>query len=195
MSQIKFLSYLNQKGITPTEYASLYVLTQNVSIGDGYNVDYDHLYNQGFLSRKDGKWIPTNKTKNMVKFTSSLFNNDVKEKEYDENTLNRLVDKLQEVYPKKTPEGRSIRSNKKDVKDRLIRFFMAYSYSYTTVVEAVTRYLDEQINSTDNGKYLRELRYLILKGTESKLADYCQDVLDNPVIQTSNVVDHRFKEL
>lgn len=195
MSQIKFLSYISTKGITPTEYASLYLLTQNVSIGKGYDVDFDHLYNEGFVSRKDGNWIPTNKTKNMVKFTASLFINDKNEKAHDEGELNKLIDKLQEVYPKKNPQGRSIRSNTKDVKARLFKFFTAYDYSIPVVIEAVTRYLDEQLNSADNGKYLRELRYFIMKGTESKLADYCQDVVDNPVVNKAQAVDHRFNEL
>lgn len=195
MSQIKFLSYLKQKRITPTEYAALYVLTQKINIGDGYDVDCDHLYNEGFLSRKDGNWIPTNKTKNMMKFITSFFMNDKNEKAHDQDVLNKLIDKLQEVYPKKTPQGRSIRSNTKDVKNRLFKFFTAHDYSTDVILEAVTRYLNEQLNSIDNGKYLRELRYFIMKGTESKLADYCQDVVDNPISNNKQIVDHRFNEL
>jgi len=195
MSQVKFLSYLVSKNLSPDEYAALYCITKKISIGPGYSVNYDSLYNEGFLSRKDSEWIPTNKTKNTIKFVESLFINDKNEKAHDEDTLNDLINKLQEVYPKKNPEGRSIRSNTKDVKNRLFKFLTAHDYSTDVILEAVTRYLKEQLNSADNGKYLRELRYFIMKGTESKLADYCQDVIENPVINKSNVTDHRFNEL
>lgn len=196
MSQIKFFSYLQSKKISPTQYSMLYQIAEEVTIGRPYNVDLNALYDNGFLTRKDGQWKATVKTKNIIKYVESLFINDNNKKAHDEKSLDKLVNKLREIYPHKIPSGkRVIRSNAKEVKDRLGKFFRAYDYDYTVVVEALTRYVDEQVNSENNGEYLKRLNYFIMKGTESLLADYCQEVIDNPIINKNAILDHRFKEL
>ena len=195
MSQVKFLSYLVSKNLSPDEYAALYCITKKVNIGPGYSVNYDSLYNEGYLSKKDGNWIPTNKSKNVVKFVESLFLADKNEKAHDKDTINDLVNKLQEIYPKKNSHGRSTRSNPREVKDRLLKFLTRYDYSTDVILEAVKRYIKSQLNSSSNGFYLKELRYFIIDRNESKLADWCLDVTETPVINENNVTDHRFKEL
>lgn len=196
MSQVKFFSYLQSKKLSPTQYSSLYQISEGISIGEPYNVDLNALYNNGFLTRVDGQWKATVKTKNIVKYVESLFINDNNKQVHNEESLNELVNKLRDIYPHKIPSGkRVIRSNAKEVKDRLSKFFRAYDYDYTVVVEALIRYVDEQVNSENNGEYLKRLNYFIMKGTESLLADYCQEVIDNPIVNKNTVLDHRFKEL
>ena len=195
MSEVKLFAYIDAKKINLLEYAALYSLKHSIQIGSGYNVDFDRLYNEGFLSKKEGRWILTSKSNTLLKFTSSLFNDQQVSKEVDTNKLDSLIKECSSIYPTKTPDGRRIASNSKDVKAKLTRFFMNYDYEYETIIEAVKRYLDEHLNSESNGKYLMGLRYFILKGTESKLADYCEDVIENPIINRSNVIDHRFNEL
>ena len=90
------------------------------------------------------------------------------------STLTELVTKLQELFPKeRKPDSNGVpkyayRGNKRDVTERLQKFFKLYGqYSYDDVLECTRRYVESfKYDKT----YMKILPYFIMKDGESQLA-------------------------
>lgn len=90
------------------------------------------------------------------------------------STLTELVTKLQELFPKeRKPDSNGVpkyayRGNKRDVTERLQKFFKLYGqYSYDDVLECARRYVESfKYDKT----YMKILPYFIMKDGESQLA-------------------------
>ena len=88
--------------------------------------------------------------------------------------LDELVTKLQELFPKeRKPDSNGVpkyayRGNKRDVTERLQKFFKLYGqYSYDDVLECTRRYVESfKYDKT----YMKILPYFIMKDGESQLA-------------------------
>lgn len=89
-------------------------------------------------------------------------------------SIEELVVKLQELFPKeKKPDSNGVpkyayRGNKRDVTERLQKFFKLYGqYSYDDVLECTRRYVESfKYDKT----YMKILPYFIMKDGESQLA-------------------------
>ena len=88
--------------------------------------------------------------------------------------LDELVDKLRELFPKeRKPDARGVpkyayRGNKRDVTERLQKFFKLYGqYSYDDIYKCTKRYVESfKYDKT----YMKVLSYYIMKDGESQLA-------------------------
>ena len=100
------------------------------------------------------------------------------------STLTELVTKLQELFPKeRKPDSHGIpkyayRGNKRDVTERLQKFFKLYGqYSYDDVLECTRRYVESfKYDKT----YMKILPYFIMKDGESQLATELENMDDTP---------------
>lgn len=100
------------------------------------------------------------------------------------STLTELVTKLQELFPKeRKPDSNGVpkyayRGNKRDVTERLQKFFKLYGqYSYDDVLECTRRYVESfKYDKT----YMKILPYFIMKDGESQLATELENMDDTP---------------
>ena len=98
--------------------------------------------------------------------------------------LTVLVEKLQELFPKeRKPDSNGVpkyayRGNKRDVTERLQKFFKLYGkYSYDDVLECTRRYVESfKYDKT----YMKILPYFIMKDGESQLATELENMDDTP---------------
>lgn len=92
--------------------------------------------------------------------------------------LDELVNKLQELFPKERMNDRyAYRGNKRDVTERLQKFFKLYGqYSYDDVLECTKRYV-ERFKYDRTG--MRILPYFIMKKTDDGLKSDLATELDN----------------
>lgn len=80
-----------------------------------------------------------------------------------------------ELFPKqKAGSGKYMRGNIKNVETNFKWFFKNYNYTWEIIIEATSRYLDQQFK--ENYKYTRTSMYFIKKDDKSDLADWCEIV-------------------
>jgi len=104
-----------------------------------------------------------------------------------EDFLNR-VNEYREAWPKKRlPSGELARQSVQELKDKFVWFFKTYpEYDWDLVLDATDYY--NIIYEKKGHMYMVTSSYFIkktnpqTKETTSKLADYCQQILDNPEI-------------
>lgn len=180
MSQMKFLSYLTGKKLTPDEYYILYSITLDVTINASIKVDMDSLHQRNFLIRAGSKWEPTRKTKEVLKYVDSLFKEETQRNQrskYSAQTLEKLAVFINQTFPKETSDGRQLRTNKTDLKQKLRQFFLKYKdYQPIDVANAVERYVEHQ--GAINDKLLMKSGNFILKHGNSELASWCEPIND-----------------
>lgn len=100
------------------------------------------------------------------------------------SSIEQLTTKLQELFPKeRKPDANGVpkyayRGNKRDVTERLQKFFKLYGqYSYDDVLECTRRYVESfKYNKT----YMKILPYYIIKDGESTLATELENMDDTP---------------
>ena len=99
------------------------------------------------------------------------------------SSLDELVNKLQELFPKERKldsHGQprySYRGNKRDVTERLQKFFKLYGkYSYDDVLECTKRYVERFKYDKTN---MRLLPYFIMKTVDGELVSDLATELDN----------------
>ena len=106
------------------------------------------------------------------------------------STLTELVTKLQELFPKeRKPDSHGVpkyayRGNKRDVTERLQKFFKLYGqYSYDDVLECTRRYVESfKYDKT----YMKILPYFIMKDGESQLATELENMDCDESKETNN---------
>lgn len=102
-----------------------------------------------------------------------------------------LVDKIQEyreLFPKgKLPSGQLARQSVEELKQKFVWFFKTYpEYDWNLVLDA-TEYYNAVFKKKGyqfmvTSSYFIKKTNTISKEVTSKLADYCQEILDNPRI-------------
>lgn len=98
------------------------------------------------------------------------------------------VNEYREAWPKKRlPSGELARQSAQELKDKFVWFFKTYpEYDWDLVLDATDYY--NIIYERKRYQYMVTSSYFIKKSnpqtkeTTSKLADYCQELLDNPKI-------------
>ena len=104
-----------------------------------------------------------------------------------DNFLERIAE-YRTYFPEgKLPHGEPARQSMQELKDKFVWFFKTYpELSWDVVLEAAKYYVF--CKSRENMMYMSTSSYFIkkrdpyTKETTSKLADYCQMILDNPEI-------------
>lgn len=99
------------------------------------------------------------------------------------------VNEYREMFPKgKIPSGELARQSVKELQDKFVWFFKTYpEYDWDVVLDATEYYVDTFRKK--NYLYMATSSYfikktLVTKETMSKLADYCQQIIDNPQLLT-----------
>lgn len=108
--------------------------------------------------------------------------------------LDELVTKLQELFPKERKLDANgvpkyaYRGNKRDVTERLQKFFKLYGqYSYDDVLECTKRYVD---SFKYDRTYMKILPYYIIKDGESTLATELENMDCNDTTTTNNDLNY-----
>lgn len=95
------------------------------------------------------------------------------------------VNEYREIFPKgKLPSGELARQSVKELQDKFVWFFKTYpEYDWDLVLDATEYYVDTFAKK--NYMYMATSSYFIkktmtTKEVKCKLADYCQEIIDNP---------------
>ncbi len=101
------------------------------------------------------------------------------------------IKEYREIFPsKRLPSGQLARQSAEELKQKFIWFFKTYpEYDWDLVLDATDYY--NAVFEKKGYMYMATSSYFIKKTdptskeTTSKLADYCQEILDNPKILES----------
>lgn len=107
--------------------------------------------------------------------------------------MNERIKEYREIWPsKRLPSGELARQSGQELKDKFVWFFKNYpEYDWDLILDATDYY--NEVYKRKNYMYMVTSSYFIkktnpqTKEVSSKLADYCQEILDNPNILNSNV--------
>ena len=100
--------------------------------------------------------------------------------------FNEKITEYRDIWPsKRLPSGELARQSSQELKDKFIWFFKTYpEYDWDLVLDATDYYND--VFKKKNYMYMATSSYFIkktnttTKEVSSKLADYCQEIMDNP---------------
>jgi hypothetical protein len=100
--------------------------------------------------------------------------------------MNDRIKEYREIWPaKRLPSGELARQSTQELKDKFVWFFKTYpEYDWDLVLDATDYY--NEVFKKKNYMYMATSSYFIkktnttTKEVSSKLADYCQEILDNP---------------
>jgi hypothetical protein len=105
--------------------------------------------------------------------------------------MNDRIKEYREIWPsKRLPHGQLARQSNQELKDKFVWFFKNYpEYDWDLILDA-TDYYNEVFKKKDylymatSSNFIKKTE--VTKEVSSKLADYCQEILDNPNILNSN---------
>ena len=100
--------------------------------------------------------------------------------------FNEKITEYRDIWPsKRLPSGELARQSTQELKDKFVWFFKTYpEYDWDLVLDATDYYND--VFKKKNYMYMATSSYFIkktnttTKEVSSKLADYCQEIMDNP---------------
>ena len=106
--------------------------------------------------------------------------------------MNDRIKEYREIWPaKRLPHGQLARQSNQELKDKFVWFFKNYpEYDWDLILDA-TDYYNEVFKKKDylymatSSNFIKKTE--VTKEVSSKLADYCQEILDNPSILNSNI--------
>jgi len=106
--------------------------------------------------------------------------------------MNDRIKEYRETWPaKRLPHGQLARQSNQELKDKFVWFFKTYpEYDWDLILDA-TDYYNEVFKKKDylymatSSNFIKKTE--VTKEVSSKLADYCQEILDNPNILNSNI--------
>lgn len=94
------------------------------------------------------------------------------------NNLHDIAEKIRDIFPKGVKSGGySVRSNVKDLEDKLKKFNKDYKYSPEIVIEATIRYVNE-LKKQDYNFMLLSKYFIHKEGKGSTLAEYCDIIIN-----------------
>lgn len=106
--------------------------------------------------------------------------------------VNERIKEYREIWPaKRLPHGQLARQSNQELKDKFVWFFKNYpEYDWDLILDA-TDYYNEVFKKKDylymatSSNFIKKTE--ITKEVSSKLADYCQEILDNPSMLNNNI--------
>jgi hypothetical protein len=106
--------------------------------------------------------------------------------------MNERINEYRNIWPsKRLPSGELARQSVNELKDKFVWFFKTYpEYDWDLVLDATDYY--NEVFKRKNYLYMATSSYFIkktnpvTKETMSKLADYCQQIIDNPNLLNDN---------
>ena len=106
--------------------------------------------------------------------------------------MNQRINEYRNIWPsKRLPSGELARQSVNELKDKFVWFFKTHpEYDWDLVLDATDYY--NEVFKRKNYLYMATSSYFIkktnpvTKETMSKLADYCQQIIDNPDLLNDN---------
>ena len=151
---------LRDRGIKEEEALAVLLLTACDNISELF----ERLVKKGYIRRTEGifeQGFEINEAF-LNKVQAALLSKDPDVPE--EDRLDTLASQLMEVFPKGKKEGTTSywRGNRKEIRERLQKFFKLYGNKYTD--EQILKAAQDYVNSFNgNYSYMRVLKYFILK--------------------------------
>ena len=107
--------------------------------------------------------------------------------------MNEKIKEYREIWPaKRLPSGELARQSTQELKDKFVWFFKTYpEYDWDLILDATDYY--NEVFRRKNYMYMATSSYFIkktntqTKEVSSKLADYCQQIFDNPSMLNSEI--------
>lgn len=108
--------------------------------------------------------------------------------------MNDRIKEYREIWPaKRLPSGELARQNVQELKDKFVWFFKTYpEYDWDLILDATDYY--NEVFKKKNYMYMATSSYFIkktnpqTKEVSSKLADYCQQIIDNPKLLNNDII-------
>lgn len=151
---------LRDRGIKEEEALAVLLLTACDNISELF----ERLIKKGYIRRTEGifgQGFEINETF-LNKVQAALLSKDPDVPEEDK--LDTLASQLMEIFPKGKKEGTTSywRGNRKEIRERLQKFFKLYGNKYTD--EQILKATQDYVSSFNgNYSYMRVLKYFILK--------------------------------
>ena len=151
---------LRDRGIKEEEALAVLLLTACDNISELF----ERLIKKGYIRRTEGifgQGFEINETF-LNKVQAALLSNGPDDPEDDK--LDTLASQLMEIFPKGKKEGTTSywRGNRKEIRERLQKFFKLYGNKYTD--EQILKATQDYVSSFNgNYSYMRVLKYFILK--------------------------------
>lgn len=99
----------------------------------------------------------------------------------------KKVNEYREIFPsKRLPSGQLARQSSQELKDKFIWFFKTYpEYDWDLILDATDYYnvifkRKDYMYMANSTNFIKKTE--VTKEVSSKLADYCQEILDNPAL-------------
>ena len=181
---------LTEKDLTPDAYYVLNCIKEKVVPDDFVNksIQVEKLKRTGWINEN---LTLTNKSLIFIKEINSFFKK-TKKKTSQFLLGQDFTDKMQEyveIFPnRKLSSGKYARVNIKNLETGFRWFFENYDYDWSVNLKAAEKYVDEY--SLKNYEYMRTSQFFIRKQCidktfESDLANYCEQINNNPDEETS----------
>jgi hypothetical protein len=181
---------LTQEDITPDAYYVLNCIKEKVVPNNfvNKNIQVERLKRTGWINEN---LTLTNKSLIFIKEINSFFKK-TKKKTSQFLLGQDFTDKMQEyveMFPnRKLSSGKYARVNIKNLETGFRWFFENYDYDWSIILAATEKYVDEY--SLKNYEYMRTSQFFIRKQNidktfESDLANYCEQINNNPDEETS----------
>ena len=181
---------LTEKDLTPDAYYVLNCIKEKVVPDDFVNksIQVEKLKRTGWINEN---LTLTNKSLIFIKEINSFFKK-TKKKTSQFLLGQDFTDKMQEyveMFPnRKLSSGKYARVNIKNLETGFRWFFENYDYDWSIILAATEKYVDEY--SLKNYEYMRTSQFFIRKQNidktfESDLANYCEQINNNPDEETS----------
>ena len=188
---------LVSQGITPNQCAVLFSIKESLRI-PFVDVESEsvQLMATGYIVFKDGKFILTEKSINLIESLDSLFTK-AKKKTAIQIMGTDFIEKIENyrnIFPSgKLPSGKPARQNVKALIDSFRWFFETYDYTWEQVLSATRMYVNEYRDK--DYLYMMTSQYFISKQDKNKvkqsgLADYCDMIVDG----VPEIEENPFKE-
>ena len=106
--------------------------------------------------------------------------------------MNTCIKEYRDIWPsKRLPHGQLARQSSQELKDKFVWFFKNYpEYDWDLILDATDYYNEvfkkkNYLYMSTSSNFIKKTE--ITKEVSSKLADYCQEILDNPGMLNNNI--------
>lgn len=175
LKQSELFKIINKNNLSAQQYQIIYRLSSKETISEETKNKIKVLLPEAYIKNNCEL---TDKSIRMLKAIDDLFKPIKKIKSVDALGPNgdANIEAFLELFPtSKLPNGKYARGNKKNIQENFIWFFQEYQYSWETILNATTRYVNEY--QRNNYLYMRTAMFFIKKvidgTTISELANYC----------------------
>lgn len=179
LKQLQYFDKITSTGLTPNGYYLLCCIRDSkssITLND--HTELRKLWKHEWITMPGNRL--TQKSIDLIEDIESSFTGEIKKTPTKDarNEFKDMINKFIEIGPKgKLGSGRPWRSSPANLEKVFKWFFKNYKYKWNTILQATAIYLQEM--ERGNHKYTQQSHYFVRKNDYSKLADYCENFIND----------------